>query len=246
MTQLILDEAMVREPNLWVPGRKPVGPVEADSSTLPVGTIGYWPLTNRAGSKCRAVGIGDDWDITGNIYWDYLKPGGFYFSNSRTTEFEISNNPLNGVTAFTIIFKIVPWSCDISSDGFFQAWDGTTNQILIRSTSGGHLQVHTHAPDYVGGDVNLQMTAKTDHIIAVTWDGTTVRPYLDWVAGTTQSQSGTLTSPSSGLRFGGGSGSASEYDYSGYLYWAIALDRAMSLSEMKAFANDPYSPLYPA
>jgi hypothetical protein len=102
-------------------------------------------------------------------------------------------------------------------------------------TNGTALQFYTFTSGFVGGNVGLSFVADRWYHVVATYDGATMRAYVDGViGGTTRSQSGALSAGA--WRFGEHSSTSDDGD--DYTSISRVWDRALSASEVAALYDE--------
>ena len=75
MADLIVDEVMLREPNLLLPGKKPVGSVKIDwDHPISKNLLSCWNMTEGAGTVIRDIAGRENGSLT-NVTWDITDKG---------------------------------------------------------------------------------------------------------------------------------------------------------------------------
>lgn len=127
---------------------------------------------------------------------------------SGSSQYLSATAGVGGVTALTASF----WTNAAPNTGpqetiISKGTGGFQDFIIAKSTGGDNAKVILYLQNSIGGNTgNLTTTAivfdSTAHRFSVTWDGTTVRTYVDGVADVTGSLTGTLNNSDSAIAFG--------------------------------------------
>jgi hypothetical protein len=248
---LITEEALLREPNLWVPDRKPVGQVKIDwNHPLGANVIHAFLLRGLSAvdlfTKERLSKTGTPTFEANSIVFDTTNPD--YFASS-STKFDFPDDE------GTLIAKV---RCDSSagfrgvfSDKGSSVWNTTEGIAFYVGTSGpNRLYVVMNGTSlYRVGDTALTQGAV--HTIATTFDPTNeIQIYIDGVADTFLASAGTYStytkSASSTITIGSYYDRAVDRSFTGLIEYAYAFDRSLTSSEIQSLTDDPYQFLIPA
>jgi|SRR5210317_740600 len=233
-TKYPIEWALVQEPNLWTPGKKPTGPVEIDWSH---------PLTNGLVS-CRILNqahrgqdlvFNDDYTITGNPF-DNRAPNDFYIDYG-VDKLIYGTNPASLIgTEYTFITSI----------GRFSASPG--NRFVIGSNNSINYDYGFYSIDSglsffhaSGNSINCVTGLSSPYDYenaAVSYDGTNIYAYPSGLSEAASSLTSTYN-------FGIGNPwytTTNEYKVKHlYIY-----DRYMDAEEIRSLFLDPYQILKPA
>ena len=259
---LIVDEVMLREPNLLVPGKKPVGPVKIDwNHILSKDLAAYWLFQS-----------GHPRDMVGNNHGTYyadVKPnshqGGSRYCPVSTDEgsaLEITDNTVfrpdsNGMTAI-VDFEI--FTMNTATIGLLNRYQGVPSAVrswLFGLTAGGNLigAFSTNGTYQGANNVNGSATVSINnrYVAAMTWKPSTATLYLNGVQdGINTSSASSLHTGSTPLYIGGpqysprGIGSAQNSLLFGHVYSASFYRRVLSTAEIYSLYHDRYQFLIPA
>ncbi len=188
----------------------PVWPT-SQPNTVNDGTC-VWALATTGGNKAIATGTGGSLDVADGEFFN----GAGYGSNNATVEIMNAANfetSLNGLAAFTFEFYIEPFFSDGGGYDNFSFLTITQDQpeasgvnALGFGTNGapsGCSSNCLHASVDIGGSIVTvngsgsadSLTINKIHHVALSYDGTTVRLFVDGTQVGSASASGTLTIP---------------------------------------------------
>lgn len=247
MARVHIEETLLREPNLWVPGKKPIGPVKIDWEH-PLGKlvqIAFIPGGGIARDAMRPplnVEYTTTTPIINSRYADLRDDGGFVYDDS----FDV-------VTEFTILVRASRESTNLdglvsdknntnwnTSDGFSLSGRGGMGRFFFR------IGANNSVYDNTVGSLN------TFHNIAATWKASVEQKvYQDGVALTQTSASGTVpatsfTKSSQSIRIGTYYAGGPSWSWDGLIDYAFVVNKHMTQQEIIAFHLDPYQFLIPA
>ena len=156
----------------------------------------------------------------------------FTGSNSQHVTFA---DPFFGDGSVTLSYWVKKDSAG-RSDGPVGNWQG--GRTILTRTTGTTLQVYTRSGgSQSSGTTGLSITDTNFHHLAVTFDGSTVRTYLDGVQGTSQTFNfATLGEAGSGTMAIGGRGS-SERNMDGLVDDVALFDETLGLTQIRSIRN---------
>ena len=123
---------------------------------------------------------------------------------------------------------IAKWSDSPDAKSYLLSADGPGNDKVLLAVQ---------APGQATSMGTTAMVVGTWHHIAGTYDGTTMRVYLDGVEDDTTAKTGSINSTTAPVRIGVGSGATSEQPADGAVEDARFYDRALTASEILTIFN---------
>jgi hypothetical protein len=199
--------------------------------------VGFYPLNEGAGnvaydlSESGVDGVFAGTPLPSPIVDRFGKS--IYFNNTTAQCIDISPDPLNSLTAFSVTGWVNPLTTDI---GLVQSWQAGADQILIRDNGSTGLQFYTYTSGQVGGNILTYTLNEWQHVV-FTYDGTTMRAYRNGVvSATTYAQTGAMNSVAR-LRIGGGT--VSENPTNGNIGDVRIYNRAISAEEIADLYYNP-------
>lgn len=160
----VVEDTLLREPNLWTPKSKPVGIVKVDwSHPLTDGLIAYWAMLERGESRVFDLVSHEEGTVIGTAAWE---PDGLLFNG--TSDYVHAFNYLPGFsnnTDFTIIISFT--STDIASPQGLVAGRNIGSAGWTFSVVGSKLAFYT-SPDWWSS--NTTLSSDTEYIAAITHD----------------------------------------------------------------------------
>ena len=238
MANLAIEDSLLREPNLWIPNKRPVGPVKID-----------WEHPLTEGLLVAFVPPSSRWDLTrkqaGNQYYnpayatriiaDYL-----YVSGEDGSGLQFPISPLAGASAFTASILVRRLSAEQTD--FMGNW-ADPDHVLIRTAS-PDAQCFIFTTIQTGGAfANLTLDLFELATFTFTYDGSSLHGYKNGVESPTSfSPSGVL---SNGVDFTLGN---SVYNSSNEteVHNSFIFNRALSSAEISDWYEDTYQILVPA
>lgn len=238
---LIVNPSPGIKPQLWVinPG------IVADNASrmaLPMPEwLGIWGggslLPNLSGNGGDGTVSVFDW-VGGSLYYGT--------ASDQVVSLPATYTPLDGGTAFTVVAKIK--SINLSADNgiFYTSTHGADRPLLLWMDNAepdhfGAL-VTTNAGTTGGLYSNLSLVVNTWYIVVLTWDGATVRLYIDGIEDTAGSFpaaiAGTLDNTLDNYKFG--NTSALDKELIGYLDYGSLYTQALTPTQVATISADPY------
>lgn len=241
----------IREPNLLVPGTKPVGPVKVDwSHQLIKGCVGYWPLWD--GSRARDMaGSNHSLSVGGSVVFtpegaEFPGPngGGYidvglqsWYSLEGTMSIWAKSKQTDDASVNVIIFTRNESGINNGDLGFYYSTNTNKNRGFVSEAA----EVDT----YGEADASY-MSLAWQHLLMV-WDTTEAVLYVDGVEQSSQGGPGaTLTGSATQPLLIGSFKKTAPYSWYGTLKEAMLYERRLSPAEIKQLYSDPYQFLIPA
>jgi len=221
---------------LYAAGQAQIAP--ANTTTLANGLIAYWPLdgstTNWATNKTSDVGTsgatGAFVSMSTSTSPHTGKIGGaLYFNGSgqRITATALSGESSTALTYSEWIKSPAP-GVGATGVAFVRSWSPWNH--LSPSGSGGDLTVDTTAGVTDLGSTGVSINDGKWHLLTGTWDGTTMRLYIDGVFNVSAAKSGTLLTGGQNPIIGNSSDLV--HPFNGYLDDIRVYNRALSAQEV--------------
>jgi 6-phosphogluconolactonase (cycloisomerase 2 family) len=207
------------------------GNVDVLAAGRPNGLVGYWKFDENTGTATA--------DATGNGYGGTLTSGPTWTSGkySYGVNFDGSDDyvSVSGLTQPTSAMSFVAWVKANSTPAAYDSVAGNSDS----SWSAGSWGLYYESAllkfwiEHYGNNVAYKTFNDLNwHFVVGTWDGTTVRLYIDAVEGTSDSYSGTMTQRSA-FRIGDTVGSANR-NFPGIIDEVRMYNRALSAAEITA------------
>jgi len=246
MTILVNPQSeLIREPNLLVPGKKPVGNVTYVGA---VTTEAYWLMRREYGAVARDLLRKHDGNTT-NVSTVAGLPGPVYIFNGSSSQITVPDHDrltfLGQVMTVVVTFKLF-------AGGGMLLYKGSTainREYAVGTNGGGGIdwRVFTagdHIHDGVDYDGYDYADGKWHHLVG-TADGSNLRLYMDGVkVGNTVAITKTAINSNSNLYIGMYGGTSLHFDG---LMGTIILDRRVwSAGEVQDSYRDFYQDLIPA
>ena len=210
------------------------------------GLVGYWKFSEGSGNEAKDIsGNNNNGNLVGNTAWNSSGKYGSGLTFDGAGDYvNVTNSPTISVT--TNALTLSAWikldynmqAIDIIVDKKGEIWalqgsqqgDGTKIQFDI-STAGSQSKL----------DTNTQFTTKgVWYHIAGTWDGTTMRIYVNGMQENAMNKSGTLATNNNDFVIGGYD-TTSGYDFKGGIDEVMIFNRSLSASEITAlYSNSPH------
>ena len=205
------------------------------------GVAGYWPLDGNAND---VTGNGND----GTVHEAVLttgKLGQGYDFDGADDRIQINNSLMNGFSAVTM-------ACWMKADSF----DTNTSHLIVKAGQDGQFgpaylgvtaqddypfhAVSTGSNDSQAVLDNLAVATATWYHMAGTYDGTTLRLYVNGVqvSEDAKSPAGNLVSNSEILFIGSNDNYGFDSSFDGIIDDAVIFNRALSAAEVAALASD--------
>ena len=189
------------------------------------GLIHYYNMNNQAEDGVGSID-GIETDVT---YVPSLSDEAAKFNDS-SSRIQLLPNPLEGLAEFSLsmIFKM---TTNNSNNALCGAWHANPpNAYTILRVSSSQLQwfVMTDSLSQSGGSF-IPFTDTTNwHHLVVTYDGATMKMYLDSVlSGTTFSQTGDMNTTLQDFTIGRERTNTGNHAIDGYGVWDVAIDQTM-------------------
>lgn len=247
MAVVVCEEALLREPNLWIPHKKPVGNVKLDTTHhLARGLTNAWVFTEGTGIA-RDIVRGENWGSLSpdsGATWEVSDRGRVIHADTNNDSF-LSERANKVLVPYSIAFSWKKHGADPANFRYF--WysnnaghssfncnpSATTFQISLKNLTLGDGASYT---DFIDGNWHSAVTtgtSSTRHDMyldnkhhAWTTTAITAQATADWLA-----VNGRDDSPA---RFSGGD-----------MVYCYVYDRVITEAEVGALHNDPYQMLIP-
>ena len=232
----------LKEPNLLVPGKKPVGSVVADNTHPSLrGCVAWYPLLQIGGLIVDVCGS-HSCELDGAEWRRTTKGPALYFAGASGDEVDTGWN--SALTEITVAALVKLDGTGGSYRGkIVSAWDGSDGWILeYNETDGWRWWVDTSSVTAV----NTTASVNTDwHWIVGTYSSGAHKIYIDGVEKDSDTKTGSLTQSSTNITIGNvepGNTNSSNL-FNGHIANIICFDRALSAEEITREYRDPYAPL---
>lgn len=267
-----IEESLIRDPGLWMPRRKPIGPVKVNwENPVTNGIRGCYPHNEGSGTVSKDIAdIGPDFQVAGSIDIDATAQGSASWSSDggvgvsfTTADADAYHIPIQfsfmvGVASSNIqdftalsIFKFNTTPADDRACFYSGAITGTSCAWMGLNAQGTDtfgMAVGHWNNDWFG-TTNLPTTGET-HVAICSYDysATTGSLFTSWDApiidDAAPATSATDVTPIAiGQAFpGGGYGEG----FDGTIYLTCFWNREISVAEALSLLNDPYQILVPA
>lgn len=200
--------------------------------------ITHWPLTGNTNDYSGLLNNGISYNVTYDSYGKIGTAGSFNGTNAYV---KVTNNPTEGLSALTIAGWIKPtaggsnYRCALhkgadSSVGGTEFWFGISAGGFITATIGARLGL-----GWAAGETTTTAVMDTWYHVAASWDGSTVRVYINGNLQKSYSLNNTL-SLATPIRMGSSSDGV-DYLYSGLINDVRIYDRGLSEYEIKEIAK---------
>lgn len=202
------------------------------------GFVGYWKLNQTSGTTATdSTPVADNGTVTGTPHWstDCGGMGVFDFDGSTNYVSVASSSTFQPTESITIAAWIKGDAWTTSSE---------TNAILRKGQVGpnnynlcvpnGHVSLCLDVSDLNGVQSSTVLSTGRWYHVAATWDGATVKIYIDGVLDTSASRSGTLNVDTRPVYIGGRSGADF---FNGMIRDVRLYNRALSASEIQQLAG---------
>lgn len=236
----LLDKVLL-EPNLLIPGRKPVGPVEIDNNNQ---------TTKGLVSAYLLNGIGDAVDLrstndgaNNNVTLTTVNGDSSAYFNGSSAFYDLgSNSNLDTPDGLTILTRYVVrggtghrilWGNDQNPGYRYFDVNGSNQFCRFNNLSG----------DTLTGAATL--SNNTPYTGACVWDGANVTLYLDGDVDATEASTGTLQALTNNYAIGQ-YGTSSGLYFNGEIFFLYIWRRGLSAREIKHVTDNPYSLFKPA
>lgn len=216
--------------------------------TINDGLVGYWKLDENSGLAKDTSGYGND-GTWGGTPISSTDTNSFEFKNSKSLEFDGATDfvdvgdpaILRGMDQLTVSVWVKQKSTG-SVQTIIGYWGNTSpinsRKYMLRvSTSSIQGYVYTTQPAQEGGTFSTTDLTDGWHHLAMTWDGSNLRMYIDGVdTGVTFTGTGAINSNSQN-DFYIGREQASGIPFNGFIDEVRIYNRALSLSEISNLAS---------
>ena len=262
MAQLIAEESLLREPNLWVPGKKPIGRVKIDRAHPKAGGIHDCMIfqNNIIDDLNDAVSAWTRTELENSVTdrgQAVLCVGGTDVGRlncQKTVQFGDAVEAGN----FTLFYICKPQGFGGGGTGrLHEEWTNTSNRgarLYLRSTHDG-LRFAPHSSTFDSNDINLSTNFNKWWVFACVRFGTGTNEcsFFAGLLGSDIAEEGTFTYTNTIKNTGSDRqrmfNRLSPYDrsFDGDVLVAYTYaNRALNHSEINNLANDPYQFLIPA
>ena len=264
MGQYYVDEAGLREPNLLIPGKKPVGPVKIDwSNPLTNGLVHFWLLNDGRevardmagagpdGAKHGTVGSDVVWTVTSQGICPEFKLGTYSYINTTGGDY-LNLQDLPALTVEAV------WYSDMSGTAehtIFGNWTGSGAALMQRADPAASDSLETYVRTTSGAPSHIMTSA----VNANTWyrsfllfDVVDLKSYIGELTGPLQTSAGTATAAAMANSqaerefYLGASPIGADDDLVGPMAYCRLWHRRLSESEIYDLHRDPYQILIPA
>jgi hypothetical protein len=236
----VVDRSMLREPNLLIPGKKPIGPVKIDwSNPLSIGLIEYYLCNSYRSLFGRNLT-----PATSSNYEVRAINGDQYIWQSNSQATATLDSFISASSPITILIKFINIQSFGNDNRHFI--NSSSSSIICRSTNSSAYEflVNSLTNDRISH--SFAFTAGESFVGGGSWGGTGT--YLRVITSTesdgtkiTQNGSastGTYSSATHTINVNGGSMDG--------LVWISCWNRQLSEVEVNEFIADPYQFLIPA
>ena len=215
--------------------------ISATDVALLYGFVGHWKLSETSGTTSADSTIfAKNGTVTGGANWSTRCNGAgvFDFDGSSHYISITSASHLQPTESLTMAAWIRgdAWGSGADVDAIFRKGEGNPNNYQFAIANGRvALYLDTSDPDDQSIRGNTTLTAGVWYHVAATWDGSTVKIYVNGqLDNTPQSRTGTIGVDTRALYIGGYSGSDL---FDGMIYDARLYNRALNQSEIAKLAQ---------
>lgn len=214
-------------------------------TTLKEGLISCWEFDETSGTTAYdSHGANDGVNNGALINQAGLLDKAYRSQGSNSNRIELPTGLIKGNSAITISMW-VKFTSISGTQGLFSYWYSLGNQSVLIAINDGDIRYYTYSddsfPNQVGGTFNKTFTTGVWQHLVCSYDGTTMRAYLDGIeCSTTYSRTGVLGDSSDHegyisnyYRSGGTTNSLN-----GYVDQTGAWSRALSLDEIQTLYNN--------
>ncbi len=226
--------------------KPPIGRLADLTNPINRGLIGWW-LANQQGSLLPDISLKQNTaTFVGTQAWTGSHHGGVAANLDGSTAY-LTANPYTGLTQYSFCFWCMPnaapgsasvmalFANSASTDSFGFSYDhnnASFRQAIFHQDSGG---------SYVAAKITPTLAANTWYFISGSWDGSTVRVYLNGAQNGTTGASSSLKAPVGALVFGFNPIASNQIKFNGRLDNMRVFDRALSDAEWERLYAEPYA-----
>jgi len=204
----------------------------------PSGLISWWPLDETSGTTAVDIKNGNDGTHNNGPTPVAGKVGGALSFNGFNQNVEIpdspSLNPTNEITLDAWVFTTGGNNDIISKDG-----EGFDRQYLLTGRAGGTFRPHistTTGFSFFDGSIVIQPNTWTH--VAMTYDGSFLKLYVDGVFDGSISKTGNIITTTQPVRIGGGAPVGfNQLHWSGLIDEVEIFDRALTQPEIQSIVD---------
>jgi hypothetical protein len=203
------------------------------------GFVGYWKLNQTSGTTATdSSPFGANGTLSGTAHWS-TDCGGmtcFDFDGSTNYFSTTSASQLQPTTALTITawIKGDTWGAGSETDTILRKGDASPNNYIF-AVADGKVMLCLDEADTAGIRSTTTLSTGQWYHVAATWDGSTVKIYIDGVLNTSTSRTGTIGTDTRTLYMGGRSGGTDMFN--GMIRDVRFYNRALSANDVKHLAG---------
>jgi len=247
MGQYYVDEAGLREPNLLIPGRKPVGAVKIDWANSGLeNDILAWYLMNDSGTSLTDIAAGNAGTLIGSVS---RGPQDLLFAGGRVSLPITIQQQIDAAEELTIIAWVYVTS-DAADGTVVGCWAGTGNFLFWADVGGSGKGyaciVRTAAKLVRAGEDVASLTLNTWQCVAVTYAAPTLRIYVDGVQVASDTGGSTIDASITAPAIGSDGAAVSDRAFTGKMKDVRIWKKALSATSIYNHYIDPYQFLIPA
>jgi len=236
-------------PHIYVPNQKPpVGTPLDPYHPLSPFVAGSWAFNEGAGPNHFDVSVNRNHATFNNFDpgdWAYGVHGYALDMNGTNDEITVPNHSsLFGMSQLTLLVW-VQWlgSARANEDSLIDAWNtGDTNYLFRFDSNNSNVDFHTDTSigSAGGAFAGIDLSDKLWHQVVATYDGTTMRVYLDGIpSATTVAQTGSIDAGSTDVRICGQL-AANNDEFHGKISLAQIYRKALAQSQIHELRLDPF------
>jgi hypothetical protein len=149
------------------------------------GLEGYWKFDEASGTLANdSSSGGNNGTLTNGPTWGAGKVNNALTFNG-TTQYVSTGNATLGSSAFTVTAWVKPATVSTTAMVLYYSNTGNTNRLMMRLNNTGHLEFYDEASGSIASTATL--SANAWRFVAMTFDGSTKRLYVDSIADSTGS-----------------------------------------------------------